>query len=90
MTAGDDIRAEPSGLPPGRAVAAARPLLITTSPLTAGTGLILFPQPGSLLAAWAGPVPAGGLEPGDVAALQAAVRPCPLRPEPGAGWFGRP
>jgi hypothetical protein len=43
MTAGDDIRAEPSGLPPG-----------------------------------------------DVAALQAAVRPCPLLPEDGAGWFGRP
>jgi hypothetical protein len=46
MTAGDDIRAEPSGLPPGRAVAAAGPLLLTTSPLTAGTGLILFPEPG--------------------------------------------
>jgi len=71
-------------------VAAARPLLVTTSPLTAGTGLILFPQPGSLPAAWAGPVPADGLEPGDVAALQAAVRPCPLLPEDGAGWFGRP
>jgi hypothetical protein len=41
MTAGDDIRAEPSGLPPGRTVVAARPLLVTTSPLTAGTGLIL-------------------------------------------------
>ena len=37
-----------------------------------------------------GPVPAGGLEPGDVAALQAAARPCPLLPEHGAGWFGRP
>jgi hypothetical protein len=35
-------------------------------------------------------VPAGGLEPGEVAALQAAVRPCPLLPEHGAGWFGRP
>ena len=69
---------------------AARPLLLTTSPLTPGTALILFPQPGSLPAAWAGPVPAGGLEPAEVAALQAAVRPCPLLPEHGAGWFGRP
>lgn len=25
-----------------------------------------------------------------MAALQAAVRPCPLLPEHGAGWFGRP
>ena len=68
----------------------ARPLLLTTSPLTPGTALILFPQPGSLPAAWAGPVPAGGLEPGDVAALLAAVRPGTLLPEHGAGWFGRP
>jgi hypothetical protein len=90
MTAGDDIRAEPSGLPADPAVAAAGPLLVTTSPLTPRTGLILFPQPGSLPAAWAGPVPPGGLEPGDVAALQSAVRPCPLLPEHGTGWFGRP
>ncbi|MGH3068048.1 MAG: alpha-galactosidase [Streptosporangiaceae bacterium] len=65
-------------------------MLVTASDITAGTGLILFPQPGSLPAAWAGPVPAGGLEPGDVAALLAAVRPCTLLPEHGAGWFGRP
>ena len=71
-------------------MAAAGSLLVTASPLTPGTGLILFPQPGSLPAVWAGPVPAGGLEPGEVAALLAAVRPCPLLPEHGAGWFGRP
>jgi alpha-galactosidase len=90
MTAGDDGRAGPSGRPADPAVAAARPLLVTASPLTPGTALILFPRPGSLPAAWAGPVPAGGLEPGDVAALLAAARPGPLLPEHGAGWFGRP
>ena len=84
------MTADPSGLPADPTVAAAGPLLVTASPLTPGTGLILFPQPGSLPAAWAGPVPAGGLEPGEVAALLAAVRPCPLLPEHGAGWFGRP
>ena len=55
----------------------------------AGTGLILFPRPGALPAAWAGPV-TPGLDPGDAAALLAAVRPCPLLPEHGQGWFGRP
>jgi alpha-galactosidase len=89
MTAGDDARDQPGGPPPDRTVAAAGPVLVT-SPLTPGTGLILFPRPGGLPAAWAGLVPAGGLEPADVAALQAAARPCPLLPEHGAGWFGRP
>ena len=63
MTAGDDARAEPSGQAAGCTAADARPLLLTTSPLTPGTALILFPQPGSLPAAWAGPVPAGGWSP---------------------------
>ena len=71
-------------------MAAARPLLVTNSDITPATGLILVPQPGSLPAAWAGPVPACGLEPGEVAPLLAAVRPCALLPEHAAGWFGRP
>jgi alpha-galactosidase len=71
-------------------VATARPLLITNSQITPATALILFPQPESLPAVWAGPVPAGGLEPDDVAVLLAAVRPGTLLPEHGAGWFGRP
>ena len=66
------------------------PWLVADPEGTTGTGLILFPQPGALPAVWAGPVSAGGLDPGEVAALQAAVRPCPLLPEHGAGWFGRP
>ena len=90
MTAGDDVPAEPSGRRADQTVAAARPLLVTNSDITPATGLILVPQPGSLPAAWAGPVPAGGLEPGEVATLLAAVRPCSLLPEHAAGWFGRP
>ena len=31
-----------------------------------------------------------GLEPDDAAALLAAARPCPLLPQHGEGWFGRP
>jgi alpha-galactosidase len=31
-----------------------------------------------------------GLDPGDVAPLLAATRPCPLLPQHGEGWFGRP
>ena len=71
-------------------MAATRPLLISNSDITPATGLILVPQAGSLPAAWAGPVPAGGLDPGEVAPLLAAVRPGALLPEHGAGWFGRP
>jgi alpha-galactosidase len=70
--------------------AAGDPLLVVGSDPPAGTGLILFKQPGSLPAVWAGPVPAAGLDPGDAAALLAAVRPCALLPEHGLGWFGRP
>ena len=51
---------------------------------------MLFPQAGTLPAAWAGPLPAGGLEPGDAAALLQAARPCGLLPQHGEGWFGRP
>src|SRR5581483_10450109 len=66
-----------------------RPLLVGPG-TPAGTGLILFPRPDSLPAVWAGPVPAGGLEPADAAALLAAAWPCALLPEHGLGWFGRP
>jgi alpha-galactosidase len=76
--------------PPDPNAAADGPLLVAGSDTPAGTGLILFPKPGSLPAVWAGPVPAAGLDPADVAALLAAVRPCALLPEHGRGWFGRP
>jgi alpha-galactosidase len=66
------------------------PLLVAGSGTPSGTGLILFPRPGSLPAVWAGPVGAGGLDPADAAALLAAAGPCPLLPEHGLGWFGRP
>ena len=49
--------------------------LVADPDAASGTGLILFPQRGSLPAVWAGPVPPGGLEPADVAALLQAVRP---------------
>jgi alpha-galactosidase len=66
------------------------PVLLAGSGTPAGTGLVLFPRPDSLPAVWAGPVPAAGLYPADVAALLAAARPCGLLPEHGHGWFGRP
>lgn len=66
------------------------PLLLAEPGAPGGTGLVLFPEPGSLPAAWAGPVPSGGLDPADVAALLAAAQPCTLLPEHGRGWFGRP
>ena len=65
-------------------------LLVADPEARPGTGLILFPRDGALPAVWAGPWPAGGIEPADAAALLAAVRPCALLPEPGEGWFGRP
>jgi alpha-galactosidase len=69
------------------------PILIASAgPLAAdGTALILIPQTDGLPAAWACPLPAGGvLDPADAAALLRAVRPCSLLPEQAAGWFGRP
>jgi alpha-galactosidase len=67
-----------------------RPLLVTGPGAPSGTGLILFSRAGVLPAVWAGPVPAAGLRPDDAAALLAAATPCPLLPEHGRGWFGRP
>ena len=75
-----------SSLPPDPGPA----LLVADPDAPAATGLVLMPRPGTLPAAWAGPVPAGGLDPADAAALLAAARPCALLPEHGAGWFGRP
>jgi alpha-galactosidase len=89
VTAGDDTRPDPVGLRAGRGAAGSPPVLVA-DPAAGGTGLILFPRTDSLPAAWVGPVPAAGLEPDDVAALLAAARPCPLLPQHGEGWFGRP
>ena len=89
MTVGDDTRADPGDLHAERTAACSAPLLVA-DPAVGGTGLILFPRTDSLPAAWAGPVPATGLKPNDVAALLAAARPCSLLPEHGEGWFGRP
>ena len=89
MTVGDDTRADP-GDPQAERGAAGSPPLLVADPAGGGTGLILFPRTESLPAAWVGAVPATGFEPGDVAALLAAARPCPLLPQHGEGWFGRP
>ena len=62
------------------------PWLVADPDVRSGTGLVLFPRAAALLAAWAGPVPHGGLEPGDAAALLQAVRPGPLLPQHGEGW----
>jgi alpha-galactosidase len=81
MTAGD------------HAVAGSResdPFLVAQPDGASRTGLILFPRPGALPAAWAGPVPVMGIDPADAARLLGAGQPCPLLPEHGAGWFGRP
>jgi alpha-galactosidase len=77
-------------MPATPATPAAGPLLLADPDSPGGTGLILFPRPGLLPTAWLGPVPAGGLDPADVAALLAAAQPCALLPEHGLGWFGRP
>jgi alpha-galactosidase len=81
MTAGD------------HAVAGSResdPFLVAQPDGAGRTGLILFPRPDALPAAWAGPVPVMGIDPADVARLLGANQPGPLLPEHGAGWFGRP
>ena len=90
MTINDKVRARPASDPAGQHADDPRPILIAHLDDLPGTGLILFPQAGALPAVWAGPLPAAGLDPDDAAALLAAVRPCGLLPEHGAGWFGRP
>ncbi len=90
MSIGDDVRPQANGSPADRGTPGPGPMLVTDPAAVQGTGVILFPRPGALPSAWAGPVPAGGLNPDDVALLLTAVRPCPLLPEHGEGWFGRP
>jgi alpha-galactosidase len=64
------------------------PFLIA-GPDGTGTGLVVLPQPQALPVVWAGPVTAG-LDPAGVAAAVSPERSCPLLPEHGTGWFGRP
>ncbi len=64
------------------------PVLVAAADGT-GSALILFPRTDALPAAWVGPA-AAAPDPRDASALLAAVRPCPLLPEHGEGWFGRP
>jgi alpha-galactosidase len=94
VTIDDEVRARRASpaaeRPAGPGEAGLRPVLVARPDAASGTGLILFPRPDALPAAWAGPVPAAGLEPDDAAALLAAVRPCPLLPQHAEGWFGRP
>jgi alpha-galactosidase len=89
MTIGEGVPAH-SGSPADQGAAGPRPLLVADPDAASGTGLILFPRADALPAVWVGPVPADGLQPDDAAALLAAVRPCPLLPEHGDSWFGRP
>ena len=94
VTIDDEVRARrasPAAERPAEpGEAGLRPVLVARPDAASGTGLILFPRPDALPAAWAGPVPAAGLEPDDAAALLAALRPCPLLPQHAEGWFGRP
>src|SRR5713101_4337433 len=76
--------------PAGESPVAPPPFLVSHPDAAPRTGLIMFPQADALPALWAGPVPASGLDPGEVALLLGASRPCTLLPEHGAGWFGRP
>src|SRR5215472_6316835 len=86
----DNVRARPASAPAEEHADERRPILLAHPDDPPGTGLILFPQAGALPAVWVGALPAAGLDPDDAAALLAAVRPCSLLPEHGAGWFGRP
>jgi alpha-galactosidase len=94
VTVGDDIHPDPgsaqAGLRTGGPGSVGSPPRLIADRDAAGTALILFPRADSLPAVWAGPLPAAGLDPDDAAALLAAVRPTPLLPEHGEGWFGRP
>jgi len=55
----------------------------------AGTGLVVMPRADALPDVWATPV-TEGLDPAGVAAAVSPERSCPLLPEHGTGWFGRP
>ncbi len=64
------------------------PFLIA-GPDGAGTHLVVMPRADALPVVWAGPA-APGLDPVAVAAAVGPERCCPLLPEHGTGWFGRP
>ena len=89
MTADNKVHSYVAESAAEQGAAGPRPLLVARPDVAPGTALILFPRAGVLPAAWAGPV-AAGIDPDDAAALLAAVRPCPLLPQHGEGWFGRP
>jgi alpha-galactosidase len=57
-----------------------------------GTGLIVVPRPDALPAVWAAPagLDPARLDPAETAGVVSPDRACPLLPEHGAGWFGRP
>jgi alpha-galactosidase len=65
-----------------------RPFLIAGQDGT-GTGLVVMPRADALPAVWAGPR-SEGLDPDAVARAVSRERSCPLLPEHGSGWFGRP
>jgi alpha-galactosidase len=90
VTVGDDISSHSGSAQASQdAAGPSRPLLVA-DPAAVGTALIVFPRAETLPVVWAGPIPACGLAPDDAAALLAAAPLCPLLPEHGAGWFGRP
>jgi alpha-galactosidase len=91
MTDGDHACGGPAGPRPTAASPAdLGPFLIAQPDGASRTGLIIFPRPDGIPAAWAGAVPVTGIDPGDAARLLGPGRPCPLLPEHAAGWFGRP
>ncbi len=91
MTTGEHARADAAGpWPAAASPAEPGPFLIAQPDAASRTGLIVFPRPDALPAAWAGAVPVMGIDPGDAARLLRLGRPGPLLPEHAAGWFGRP
>jgi alpha-galactosidase len=88
VTVGDDVQAEAGQPRAGQGTAG--PLVVADPEAADGTGLILFPQADALPAVWVGPAAVALPQPGDIAALLAAARPCSLLPEHANGWFGRP
>src|SRR6516164_8136972 len=91
MTVRDQASPGPAGPRPAAASPAQPgPFLIAQPDGASRTGLIVFPRPDALPAAWAGAVPVTGIDPEDAARLLGPGRPGLLLPEHAAGWFGRP